>query len=122
MIVLDRTRLIGWLFYVRPQGYPRFEVLTTPMSLAPKHAEIEKKKLAWACRRGMLELDLLLMPFLTDHYDDLTAAQQQTFANLLSENDQTLYAWLLTGNAPDVPSPFSDLVATIRATEKYRSN
>lgn len=52
-------------------------------------------ELRWQCRRGMLELDLLLMPFLEREYGTLLPQDQTTFVELLSYPDQTLYAWFL---------------------------
>lgn len=53
------------------------------------------KRLKWACRRGMLELDVLLEPFVERHYLGLTAEQQQAFERLLKEDDPDLFAWFM---------------------------
>ena len=39
-------------------------------------ADIEMKRLFWHSRRGMLELDVLLVPFLQEAYPTLDAADQ----------------------------------------------
>ena len=57
--------------------------------------EINNEKIRWACRRGMLELDLLLPAFFSEKFDQLSPAQQQIFVTLLSEPDQDLYTWIL---------------------------
>ncbi|MGB4249062.1 MAG: succinate dehydrogenase assembly factor 2 [Pseudohongiellaceae bacterium] len=57
--------------------------------------EIEYKKLAWHSRRGMLELDLLLVPFVEGRLRGLTIADQLLYERLLAEEDQDLFAWLL---------------------------
>lgn len=57
--------------------------------------EIEYKKLAWHSRRGMLELDLLLVPFVEKRLRGLATADQLLYADLLAEEDQDLFAWLL---------------------------
>ncbi|OGT70655.1 MAG: hypothetical protein A3H44_01675 [Gammaproteobacteria bacterium RIFCSPLOWO2_02_FULL_57_10] len=57
--------------------------------------EIEYKKLAWHSRRGMLELDLLLVPFVERRLRGLTIADQLLYERLLAEEDQDLFAWLL---------------------------
>lgn len=54
-------------------------------------------KIAWACRRGMLELDLLFEPFFKERYQSLTAEQQAGFKELLQCNDQELFNWFLKG-------------------------
>lgn len=51
-------------------------------------------RLRWACRRGMLELDVLLGNFLTEGYLQLSAAEQQQFEDLLLCEDQDLFEWL----------------------------
>ena len=52
------------------------------------------KKLQWACRRGMLELDIMLKPFLDEQYKFLSLSEQHTFIKLLDEADQDLFEWL----------------------------
>ena len=54
-----------------------------------------KRKLQWQCRRGMLELDMLLLPFYETCYDDLSESEQQTFVELLSFEDPTLLQWFI---------------------------
>lgn len=56
---------------------------------------IERKRLQWRCRRGMLELDLLLQSFLDNGYDELTSVQQQQFMQLLQLPDQQLLDYLM---------------------------
>ena len=58
-----------------------------------------KAKIIWQCRRGMLELDLILTDFIDNRLDDLTYAQIDAFESLLTTADPLLYAWLIgTGN------------------------
>jgi len=54
-----------------------------------------KTKLAWQCRRGMLELDVILIPFLANNFDNLDPNQQSLFSELLAEEDPDLYTWLM---------------------------
>lgn len=65
------------------------------MSAEVNLTPVNKARLKWACRRGMLELDVLFMPFVDEAYDDLTAEQQTTFERLLTEQDPDLFAWFL---------------------------
>jgi len=58
----------------------------------------EAKRLArlkWACRRGMLELDVLLLPFVEQAFDDITEQQQVIFERLLTCDDPDLFAWFM---------------------------
>ena len=55
----------------------------------------------WAARRGMLELDLVLEPFVRIRYEQLDAADRERFARLMECEDQDLFAWLLQRGQPD---------------------
>lgn len=57
--------------------------------------KIYLNQLKWACRRGMLELDLLLTPFLEQHFYTLSNAQKKDFEYLLTQDDTDLYAWFM---------------------------
>ena len=52
-----------------------------------------KNRLLWGSRRGMLELDLVLTPFVENVYESLSEEDQQRYQRLLLEQDQDLFAW-----------------------------
>lgn len=54
-----------------------------------------RKKLEWQCRRGMLELDMILQPFLENFYHQMKADEQDAFVELLSEADPDLFTWIM---------------------------
>lgn len=54
-----------------------------------------KPRLRWACRRGMLELDVLFMPFVEEAYDDLSDKDKATFERLLECQDPEIFAWFM---------------------------
>ena len=54
-----------------------------------------KPRLRWACRRGMLELDVLFMPFVEEAYDQLTDKDKAVFERLLEGQDPELFAWFM---------------------------
>ncbi|MEW5248224.1 FAD assembly factor SdhE [Microbulbifer sp. 2201CG32-9] len=64
---------------------------------------MDRNRLFWASRRGMLELDLVLLPFLEQVYDTLPEGDRQRYIQLLDSEDQDLFAWLLNRNDPDDP-------------------
>ncbi len=68
----------------------------------------------WQCRRGMLELDLLLNNFVDKKVDVLTQQQKKSFELLLSYPDQTLLDLLLANSVSSDPS-ISALVRQIRS-------
>ena len=47
-------------------------------------------RVRWRCRRGLLELDLVLERFLERRYDALDDEQRRLFAELLDEPDNDL--------------------------------
>jgi len=71
------------------------------------------KQIRWHCRRGMLELDLLLIPFFDDCFSQLTPAQQKTFVELLDCPDPDLMAWL-SGQATADDPDFQKIIHLIR--------
>jgi antitoxin CptB len=62
--------------------------------------EIEHARIKWQCRRGMLELDLLLQPFVTRHYATLSSTQRMALQTLLGYPDQQLLEFLLGQGVP----------------------
>ncbi len=59
-------------------------------------------KIFWASRRGMLELDLILVPFAKNHYSALSAEERETYHQLLLCEDTELFAWFLRRERPEV--------------------
>lgn len=76
-------------------------------------------RLQWACRRGMLELDVLLSNFLTEKYQHLPTADQILFAKLLTYADPDLFSWLLGKSSPLEPDLIK-IVGLIREHAKSR--
>lgn len=66
-------------------------------------AEVEKKRLYWHSRRGMLELDVLLVPFLEEVYSTLEADDQDRYRRLLESEDQDMFMWFMQRSEPDDP-------------------
>ena len=74
----------------------------------------QQAKLRWACRRGMLELDLLLQQFLDKHLASLDLAILPQLERLLTHTDPVLYAWLMQSE-PVFEKEFISLVQRIRS-------
>lgn len=77
---------------------------------------IQKKRLYWQCRRGLLELDVLFMPFLEHIYPSLKETEQQQFEDLLHHTDPELLAWCLGQSTP--PETLQNIVCKVRAYAK----
>ena len=60
----------------------------------------ERNRLQWQCRRGMRELDELLLLFLERGYESLDAKGRRAFAVLLEYPDAVLLEWLMGRMVP----------------------
>ncbi len=66
-------------------------------------SEQEVNRMRWAARRGMLELDLVLEPFVQARYASLDADDRALFHRLMECEDQDLFAWFMQRQRPDDP-------------------
>ena len=64
---------------------------------------ILRKRLYWHSRRGMWELDLLLIPFLEKRFDSLSKEDRLVYQRLIAEEDQDLFVWLMHREWPTDP-------------------
>lgn len=61
---------------------------------------MQQSRLKWQCRRGMRELDDLLLRYLQGHYDDAPESDKQAFHALLELSDPELMSYLLQKQPP----------------------
>ncbi len=78
-------------------------------------SDIEYKKLAWHSRRGMRELDLLLLPFVEGFLQKQSSEDQLLYQRFLNEEDQDLYNWLVMREPAPTPE-IERIVELIRST------
>ena len=78
----------------------------------------EMEAVRWQCRRGMLELDMMLLPFFETQYKGLTVDEKVAFIDLLKENDQVLYQWFIGRQEPLVPA-LQDILQKIRLSKPF---
>jgi len=86
---------------------------------------MEMQRLRWACRRGMLELDLVLLPFVENVYSTLPESDKLLFDSLLDCEDTELFNWFLEKGKPESssepslgPRPASDITAVATSSAK----
>jgi|TARA_B110000977_G_scaffold133023_1_gene169412 antitoxin CptB len=53
--------------------------------------DAEQRRLAWRCRRGMLEIDIVLQKFVTTYFNELTLTELESFDELLAMTDKDLW-------------------------------
>lgn len=70
-------------------------------------------KLRWRCRRGMKELDVLLLNYLDRCYETAPLEKQQAFADLLDCQDPQLMGYIVGRETPS-NNEMSDLIHDIR--------
>jgi antitoxin CptB len=80
---------------------------------AEGRAAANRSQLAWRCRRGIKELDLLLMGWLSRDFEAATAEQRERFAALLELPDPELARYLLGAELPR-EAPLAAAVQAIR--------
>ena len=79
---------------------------------------MNKNRLLWASRRGMLELDLILTPFVENVYDTLSEDDQLRFEVLLECEDQTLFMWFMQREYPSDPN-MERIIKIIRDSRRW---
>lgn len=62
--------------------------------------EYNKLRLEWDCRRGMLELDKVIMPFYQQHFEALSDEKKAVFVRLLACTDLQLFSWFFNRVTP----------------------
>lgn len=66
-------------------------------------SQAEFNRLWWHSRRGMLELDVLLIPFLEEAYPSLPEEDQQRYHKLIQCEDADMFEWFMQRSEPEDP-------------------
>ena len=82
-----------------------------PAKAAHEHA---RARLAWRCRRGTRELELLLLRWLQHGYGAADSGRRALFETLLELPEPELAGYLLGGARPTEPA-LGELIEAIRA-------
>ena len=72
---------------------------------------INIKKVIWASRRGLLELDLLLEPFIRSEFNKMSDFDQSHLYEFLKLNDDELFDFFL--GSKEVPQQFLAIVSEV---------
>lgn len=60
-----------------------------------------KRRYAWQCRRGLLEVDVVVNGYLDDHFLADSEANQSRFGRLLAYPDPDLFEWFTGRSLPE---------------------
>ena len=78
-----------------------------------------KKKILWQCRRGLWELDQILLPFVENDFEHLNKEDQLLFQKLLQYEDLELFDIFVNKIEP-IDNEFRDL--TVLIIDKHMKN
>lgn len=73
-----------------------------PSTLPPAQAE-HYRRLQWHCRRGIKEVEVLLLPFFAHRYLALPPEDQARFEKLLEQEDVEMFDWFTYRSRPQDP-------------------
>ncbi|MFB4393246.1 MULTISPECIES: succinate dehydrogenase assembly factor 2 [unclassified Pseudomonas] len=65
--------------------------------------QTELNRLFWHSRRGMLELDVLLVPFTQEVYATLGESDRELYRRLLTCEDQDMFGWFMERTESEDP-------------------
>lgn len=75
-------------------------------------------KIEWECRRGMRELDKMIMPFYQQYFDQLSTEEQHTFVEMLGYTDPELFRWFMNQATPPTVA-LQEMVKLIQSKLTY---
>ena len=70
------------------------------------------ERLRWRSRRGLLELELLLAPFVNQRIPELSSPAVDQYERMLDHDDMDVHEWLMQRREP--PADMRAIVAEIR--------
>ncbi len=77
---------------------------------------VKRARLGWRCRRGIRELDLLLMRYMDRDFNRVDAAEQAAFETLLTFQDPEILD-LLTGRLTVQDARLQDVVERLLSND-----
>ncbi len=83
------------------------------MEMIGSYKELDRVR--WAAKRGMLELDLILSPYVEQVYMTLSDKDNADFLSLLSSEDPDLFSWFIKSQPVDI-----EHVETVRKVLEYK--
>ena len=64
---------------------------------------VELRRLRWRCRRGMRELDQLMLRYLDQRWPGADDVERSVFLRLLDTEDDKLWRWCMGRERPEDP-------------------
>ena len=82
-----------------------------------ENSQLEQRRLAWRCRRGMLELDIVLQRFVAGHFNTLNLVELQAFDAMLDLPDNQFWAMLSSATYQDFDPIRNTVIAKLKAAK-----
>ncbi|QVL46525.1 MAG: succinate dehydrogenase assembly factor 2 [Methylophilaceae bacterium] len=80
--------------------------------------DAEQRRLAWRCRRGMLELDIVLQRFVNEQFNDLSLKEFEVFDGLLDLPDNEFWALIQSQKAQN-NQHLNNIITKLNAVSSY---
>lgn len=71
-------------------------------------------RILWDCRRGMLELDIVLARFMGQYFSGLTTQEIEAFKGLLACSDPDLWALIQAGKPGEEVNETAQVIHLLR--------
>ena len=83
--------------------------------ISAENSQVEQRRIAWRCRRGMLELDIVLQRFVASHFNTLNLAELQAFDVMLDLPDNKFWAMVSAASYQEFDPIRNAVIAKLRA-------
>ena len=90
------------------------------LQIAKNNKDTEQRRLAWRCRRGLLELDIVLQRFVAQQFTDLSDAELTALDALLELPDNDFWDLLANENASMTDLDTKKLILKIQSMHQER--
>jgi antitoxin CptB len=87
------------------------------MMNAQNRLDAEQKRLAWRCRRGMLELDIVLQRFVNQSFNHLSLAELEVFDAMLELPDNDFWNLLNGSTISKKDAHMTAVITKIKAVQ-----
>lgn len=81
----------------------------------PQEKTVQQRRLAWRCRRGMLELDIVLQRFIAEHFSDLNTQELAALELMLDLPDNDFWRQVSDVNAKHESIALQSVLGKMRA-------